>query len=174
MTTPGSGAGDSSGMGTTVGASGTPAGFRATAGYTLAGVDQPPFDASFAVIEPLREAMDLTFERMDADGIDASWSAEPESHQPHGIVHGGVHCMVVEGLCSTAAALWLARNGPSDGRVVGVSNSTDFYRPVSEGRLSSVCRPVHRGRSQQVWTVETSDADGRLVARGQVRLQNLR
>lgn len=144
------------------------------AGTTLARVHQPPFDASFAVIEPLRSAMDLTLERMDADGIDASWSVGPETHQPYGIVHGGVHCMVVEGLCSMAAALWLAENGPSDGRVVGVSNSTDFYRAVSEGRLSSVCRPIHRGRSQQVWTVETTAADGKLVARGQVRLQNLR
>lgn len=132
-------------------------------------VDQPAYDASFAVIEPLRSAMDLTFDRMDGDGIDASWSAGPESHQPYGIVHGGVHCMVVEGLCSMAAALWLG----DEGRVVGVSNATDFYRAVSDGRLTSVCRPVHRGRSQQVWTVETSDADGRLVARGQVRLQNL-
>ena len=139
----------------------------------LTGVDQPAFDASFAVIEPLRAAMGLTFDRMDADGIDASWSAGPESHQPYGIVHGGVHAMVVEGLCSMAAALWLGEQEP-DGKVVGVNNSTDFYRAVSEGRLTSACRPVHRGRSQQVWTVETSDDQGRLVARGQVRLQNLR
>ena len=138
-------------------------------------MNQPPLDASFAVIEPLRAAMDLTFDRLDGDGIDASWSVGPESHQPHGIVHGGVHCMVVEGLCSMAAALWLAQSAPDEeGRVVGVNNSTDFYRAVSEGRLTSVVRPIHRGRSQQVWTVVTSDADGKLVARGQVRLQNLR
>ena len=171
--TPGSWTDDSSDMRTTVGVSGAPAGFRATAPSRLTGVDAPPFDASFAVIEPLRAAMDMTFERIDGDGIDASWTAGAESHQPYGIVHGGVHCMVVEGLCSMAAALWLAQDGRGDGRVVGVNNSTDFYRAVSEGRLTSVCRPVHRGRSQQVWTVETCDADGKLVARGQVRLQNL-
>ncbi len=136
-------------------------------------MDQPHFDASFAVIEPLRAAMGLTFERMDGDGIDASWTAGPESHQPYGIVHGGVHCMVVEGLCSMAAALWLAENGQSEGRVVGVNNSTDFYRAVREGRLTSTGTPVHRGRSQQVWVVETVDESGRMVARGQVRLQNL-
>jgi uncharacterized protein (TIGR00369 family) len=65
--------------------------------------------------------------------------------------------------------LWLGERG----RVVGVSNSTDFYRAVSEGDLSSVGRPIHRGRSQQVWVVETRDDQDRLVARGQVRLQNL-
>ncbi len=59
------------------------------------------------------------------------------------------------------------------GKVVGVNNSTDFYRAVREGDLTSTALPVHRGRSQQVWVVETLDAEGRMVARGQVRLQNL-
>jgi 1,4-dihydroxy-2-naphthoyl-CoA hydrolase len=45
---------------------------------------------------------------------------------------------------------------------------------VSEGALTSVGVPLHQGRLQQLWLIEThSDADGRLVARGQVRLQNL-
>jgi len=137
-------------------------------------VELPSFDSSHAVVEPLRASMGLTFDRIDPDGVDASWTVGPESHQPYGIAHGGVHCMVVEGLCSVAAAVWLFSQDDGAGRVVGVNNSTDFYRAVSEGRLTSSCRPVHRGRSQQVWTVETTDAEGRLVARGQVRLQNLR
>ena len=111
----------------------------------------------------------MEFTRLDADGIDATWSVTPETHQPYGLLHGGVHSLVNEGLCSMAAALWLAERG----RVVGVNNNTDFYRGVSEGRLTSTTRPIHRGRSQQVWAVETTDAEGRLVARGQVRLQNL-
>ncbi len=141
-------------------------------------VDHPAsdvtLDATFAVVAPLRDSMGLTFDRLDADGIDAAWSVGPETHQPYGIVHGGVHAMVVEGLCSMAAALWLSGQDEGEGRVVGVSNTTDFYRAVSEGRLTSVTRPMHRGRSQQVWTVDTTDAEGRLVAHGQVRLQNLR
>jgi 1,4-dihydroxy-2-naphthoyl-CoA hydrolase len=131
--------------------------------------DLPPLDPSFVVVPPLREAMAMEFTRLDADGVDATWSVTPETHQPYGLLHGGVHSLVNEGLCSLAAALWLADRG----RVVGVNNNTDFYRGVTEGRLTSAARPVHRGRSQQVWSVETTDAEGRLVARGQVRLQNL-
>ncbi|MGA8211553.1 MAG: PaaI family thioesterase [Nocardioidaceae bacterium] len=101
-----------------------------------------------------------------------TWTAQPHLHQPHGIVHGGVHCSVVESLASVAAALWVSRDGGS-GRVVGVNNTTDFYRAVREGTLTSTASPVHRGRSQQVWLVETHDELSRLVARGQVRLQNL-
>jgi acyl-coenzyme A thioesterase PaaI-like protein len=33
--------------------------------------------------------------------------------------------------------------------------------------------PVHRGRRQQLWIVTIADSGDRLVARGQVRLQNL-
>jgi 1,4-dihydroxy-2-naphthoyl-CoA hydrolase len=103
------------------------------------------------------------------DRVVAHWDAAPKHHQPYGIVHGGVHCSVVETLASVGAAMWLGEKG----QVVGVNNNTDFYRAVREGRLVSTATPLHRGRMQQVWVVETLDGEGRAVARGQVRLQNL-
>lgn len=103
------------------------------------------------------------------DRVVATWSAEPKLHQPYGIVHGGVHCSVVETLASIGGAVWLGERG----QVVGVNNNTDFYKAVREGTLTSTATPVHRGRSQQVWAVETVTEDGRVAARGQVRLQNL-
>lgn len=111
----------------------------------------------------------LDFTELSGDRVVATWVARPDLHQPAGIVHGGVHCSVVETLASVAAAEWLGERG----RVVGVHNSTDFYRAVSEGTLTSIGTPIHQGRSQQVWLIETRAEDGRLVARGQVRLQNL-
>jgi 1,4-dihydroxy-2-naphthoyl-CoA hydrolase len=106
------------------------------------------------------------------DKVVATWVARPELHQPYGIVHGGVHCSVIETLASIGAAFWFADQQP-DGKVVGVNNNTDFYRAVREGTLTSTATPLHRGRSQQVWVVETVDAERRTAARGQVRLQNL-
>jgi uncharacterized protein (TIGR00369 family) len=76
---------------------------------------------------------------------------------------------VVETAASIAAAAWLGERG----QVVGVNNSTDFLRAVREGTLHAVAEPVHRGRLQQLWLVEIRDPDDRLIARGQVRLQNL-
>ncbi len=93
-------------------------------------------------------------------------------HQPYGVVHGGVYCTLVETLASTGAALWAIENGMAG--CVGVSNQTDFIRATREGTLSGVATPIHRGRSQQLWqVVVTRDGDGKLVARGQVRLQNI-
>jgi uncharacterized protein (TIGR00369 family) len=84
-------------------------------------------------------------------------------------VHGGVYCAVVESAASIGAAMWLGDRG----KVVGVSNHTDFLRSVSTGRMTATATPIHRGRSQQLWQVEITDEQQRLVARGQVRLQNL-
>ena len=114
----------------------------------------------------------VEFGEVGADRVTATWTAGPHLHQPYGIVHGGVHCSVIETLASVGAAVWMTEQHP-DGKVVGVNNNTDFYRAVREGTLTSTATPLHRGRSQQVWVVETVDEDGRLAARGQVRLQNL-
>lgn len=112
----------------------------------------------------------LQFLELTGERVVATWSAGPHLHQPHGIVHGGVHCSVVETLASLGATVWFGDRG----RVVGVNNNTDFYRALSEGGLTSTATPLHQGRSQQVWVVETViDETGKIASRGQVRLQNL-
>jgi 1,4-dihydroxy-2-naphthoyl-CoA hydrolase len=118
---------------------------------------------------PFTEYLGVEFVEATGDRVVASWEAGEPLHQPYGIVHGGAHCGVVETLASVGAAIWFGDRG----KVVGVNNSTDFYRAVSEGRLTSTATPVHQGRSQQVWQVETRDDEDRMVSRGQVRLQNL-
>ena len=121
-------------------------------------------------VGPFAKSLGMVLDTASGDEVTARWTVRPEMHQPHGILHGGVHCTVVETLASLGAALWLGE----EGKVVGVSNTTDFYRACSAGNLTSSARPLHRGRSQQVWLVETIDDRGRTVSRGQVRLQNLR
>ncbi|NLU80536.1 PaaI family thioesterase [Micromonospora sp. HNM0581] len=111
----------------------------------------------------------LELDEVSGDRVTIRWQIRPELQQPYGILHGGVHCSVVETAASIGAALWLGERG----QVVGVSNQTDFLRAVREGELVAVGTPVHRGRSQQLWQVEITDVAGQLVARGQVRLQNL-
>lgn len=119
---------------------------------------------------PFTDFLGVEFEEVTGDRVVATWTARESLHQPYGIVHGGAHCGVVETLASIGAATWLGE----DGKVVGVNNNTDFYRSVRTGPLTSTATPIHRGRSQQVWIVETVDEEDKVIARGQVRLQNLR
>jgi len=104
-----------------------------------------------------------------ADRVVLTWDVTEANQQPYGIVHGGTYCGAVESAASWGAALWLGERG----KVVGVSNHTDFLRAATEGRMTATATPIHRGRSQQLWLVEVVDEQHRLVARGQVRLQNL-
>ncbi len=144
---------------------------------TLTAVDgRPAIDSAFDV-ELLRAGMggfaeDVGMELVEADGdhVVLDLKITPRLHQPYGIVHGGIHCALVETAASIGAAVWLG----GDGKVVGVSNQTDFLRAVSEGTLRTTATPIHRGRLQQLWAVDITDESGRLVAKGQVRLQNLR
>jgi uncharacterized protein (TIGR00369 family) len=121
---------------------------------------------------PFVNHLGLELQEVTGDQVTAVWKAAEHLHQPYGIVHGGVHCSVVETLASTGAAVWAHERSPG-AKVVGVNNNTDFFKAVSEGELRSVAHPLHRGRLQQLWQVETFDADDRMIARGQVRLQNL-
>jgi uncharacterized protein (TIGR00369 family) len=111
----------------------------------------------------------MEFGEVSAERVVITAKVSPELHQPYGIVHGGVHCAIVETAASVGAAAWLGDRG----HVVGVNNSTDFLRAVREGVLTATATPIHRGRLQQLWLVEIVDESGRLCARGQVRLQNI-
>ena len=111
----------------------------------------------------------LRYETYDGDGVLARLTVTPTLQQPYGIVHGGVYCSVVESAASVGAALWFGDRG----NVVGVANSTNFLRAVREGELTVRATPVQRGRTQQLWQVDVTDEQDRLVARGEVRLANL-
>jgi 1,4-dihydroxy-2-naphthoyl-CoA hydrolase len=94
-----------------------------------------------------------------------------QHHTPWGVVHGGVYCTVIESAASIGASTAVTSRGQFS---VGVNNSTDFLRPMTAGRLDVVAEPVQQGKTLQLWLVALTRAeDGKLVARGQVRLQNV-
>ena len=95
----------------------------------------------------------------------------PDQHTPWGVVHGGVYCAVVESAASIGASAAVVDRGQF---AVGVNNNTDFVRPMTSGVLDVVAEPIQQGRTLQLWQVVLTRADdGKLVARGQVRLQNV-
>jgi uncharacterized protein (TIGR00369 family) len=95
----------------------------------------------------------------------------PDQHTPWGVVHGGVYCTVIESAASIGASAAVLDRGQF---AVGVNNQTDFLRPMTTGRLDVVAEPIQQGRTLQLWLVTLTRADdGKVVARGQVRLQNV-
>ena len=114
------------------------------------------------------QAMSVTITKATADEARCELTIGPEHLQGYGIVHGGVHCGLIESLASIGAALYAL---PRKQSVVGLENNTSFIRAVRAGsKLSAVARPVTRGRKTQVWEAQVDDEEGRVVATGRVRL----
>jgi 1,4-dihydroxy-2-naphthoyl-CoA hydrolase len=112
----------------------------------------------------------LSFEEVGPERVTASFEAGPDHHQPWGLVHGSVFTAVIETVATTGAYQAVRDRGQL---AVGVNNVTDFMRPHQQGRLDVVAEPLQQTKTQQLWQVVISREDGKTVARGQVRLQNI-
>ena len=112
----------------------------------------------------------VRFEEMGPERVVASFETGSDHHQPWGLVHGGVFTAVIETVATTGAYHAVKDRGQL---AVGVNNTTDFMRPHQEGRLHVVAEPLQQGKIQQLWQVVITREDGKTVARGQVRLQNI-
>lgn len=135
------------------------------------GVPQPQPGLPPQLTAPFDNEIGLVYTELTPDRAQAQLEVKPTLLQPAGLVHGGVYCSMVESMASVAAHTWLAEHG--GGGVVGVNNNTDFLRAIGSGTVYGTATPLHRGRRQQLWQVIITDATDRVVARGQVRVQNL-
>jgi 1,4-dihydroxy-2-naphthoyl-CoA hydrolase len=126
---------------------------------------------SGAMIEEIRRSSDFKIHELSGDRVRASMSLNESHHQPFGVVHGGIYATAVEGVASYGACAAVAERGMY---AVGTSNTTDFLRPVDVADVEILAEPIFQGRTQQLWSVEIRRVDnGKLVAKGQLRLQNL-
>ena len=115
--------------------------------------------------------LEIEFDEVTSTSVAGSIAADERHHQPWGLVHGGLFTAAIETFATTGAFQAVKDRGQ---QTVGVTNITDFLRPHRSGRLTVRADAIQQGRTQQLWQVEISrPEDGKLVARGQVRLQNI-
>ena len=114
-------------------------------------------------------AYDQTFDGLYGLQVDEVGDERVRAHvtvrdavrQPMGLVHGGLYASMAESMTSmaTAQAVW-----PEGKMAMGLSNSTSFLRPITEGTVHATATRRHRGRTTWLWDVEISDDAGRLCA----------
>ena len=115
--------------------------------------------------------LEIEFDERGPTRVTGSVAADERHHQPWGLVHGGLYTTVIETFATTGAFEAVKDRGM---QAVGVSNLTDFIRPHRSGRLAVEATAIHQGRTQQLWQVEIRrPEDRKMIARGQVRLQNV-
>ncbi|MCS2159263.1 1,4-dihydroxy-2-naphthoyl-CoA hydrolase [Scandinavium sp. H11S7] len=102
--------------------------------------------------------LDIRFERLTDDSLEATMPVDSRTHQPFGLLHGGASVVLAETLGSVAG--YLCTEG--DEKVVGVEVNANHIRAVRSGRVRGVCKALHAGRRHQVWQIEIFDEHGKL------------
>lgn len=139
-------------------------------GGNVLGMETPEFDVTQA--RGLDKFLGFNVSRADGEGLHGTLEISEIHHQPFGLTHGGVYCALAESAASISAFCWLQESGIG-GSAVGANNSTDFLRASTSGTLTVTTTPIHRGRRQQLWQVDITGPDEKLIAQSRVRLQNI-
>lgn len=119
-------------------------------------------------VSPLDDSLGVRIVSASADKVVLAYDVDRRHHQPFGIVHGGVHCAVVETACSIGASICARERGQAG--AVGLENHTSFLHAVRSGTITVTALPLTRGRRSQLWEATSRDSNGRIVATGRVRL----
>lgn len=100
----------------------------------------------------------IEFLEVGDDYLRARLPVDSRTRQPYGVLHGGVSVVLAETLGSCGAAYSV-----DDGfRVVGLDINANHIRAVPSGWITGTARPVHMGRSTQVWQIDMTDDHGKL------------
>ncbi len=100
----------------------------------------------------------IEFTEVGDDYLVARVPVNRQTCQPYGLLHGGVSVVLAETLGSCGAAFSV----PQGTRVVGLEVNANHLRGVQEGWVTATARPVHLGRTTQVWQIELRDEQARL------------
>ena len=105
------------------------------------------------------QRLGIEFVEVGDDFIRGRVPVDSRTRQPYGLLHGGVAVVLAETLGSCGAA-YSAEPGL---RVVGLDSNANHLRGVTAGWVTGSARPVHIGRSTQVWQIDMRDDQGRLT-----------
>lgn len=105
------------------------------------------------------EWLDIKFIEIGTDYLKASMPVDHRTHQPLGLLHGGASVVLAETIGSTAANFML-----DDGYyALGLDINANHLRGVRQGLVYAIARPIHVGRTTQVWDIRISDEDEKPV-----------
>ena len=108
----------------------------------------------------------IEFTEIGDDWIRARVPVDSRTIQPYGLLHGGVSVVLAETLGSCAAMFCT----PPGQRVVGLDINANHLRGVTGGWVTATARPVHRGKTTQVWQIDLTNEAGELTCVSRVTM----
>lgn len=99
----------------------------------------------------MQEFVGIVFTEVGEDFLKATMPVNEKTKQPQGLLHGGASVVLAESLGSVASVLCIDE---TKNVCVGLEVNANHIRAVREGFVYGIARPIHLGRSTQVWEIK--------------------
>jgi 1,4-dihydroxy-2-naphthoyl-CoA hydrolase len=106
------------------------------------------------------EQLGIEFTEVGDDFLAARMPVDSRTIQPYGLLHGGASVLLAETVGSSAAHCCV---DDSAVLTVGIEINANHVRSVRKGWVQATARPLHLGRTTQLWEIRIVDDDARLV-----------
>ena len=120
----------------------------------------------------INKHLDIQITEIGEDSLTGTMPVDERSKQPFGILHGGASCVLAESLGSIAA--WMCIDADKQ-RAVGLEIHAHHLRPVSSGKVTGICKSLHRGRTMHLWQIDIFNDEGKMncTVRLSVAIRNI-
>lgn len=109
----------------------------------------------------LMETLNIEYVDVGEDFIVARMPVTPEVYQPDGVLHGGATAALAESIGSVAVFVF---SKEPDAVVRGIEISANHLKSVSSGYVYATARPVHLGRTIQLWEIRVTNEAEELIS----------
>jgi uncharacterized protein (TIGR00369 family) len=110
--------------------------------------------------QTILETLGIELTEYSRERVVATMPVTTKTHQPFGIMHGGVSVVIAETVASAGSYLFLDRDHQ---RAVGLEINANHIRSVKGGMVTAIGIPVHVGRTTLVWDIRIYDESEKLV-----------
>ena len=108
----------------------------------------------------MQQHIGIQFTEIGEDYIKATMPVDHRTKQPMGLLHGGASVALAESLGSVASVLCV---DPEKQTVVGLEINANHIKTAKEGIVTGITKPIHLGRSTQVWEIRIYNEAEQLV-----------
>lgn len=109
----------------------------------------------------LMETLAIEYTEIGNNHLVAKMPVNSRVYQPDGVLHGGAMVALAESVGSAAAIVFL---DPSKFIIRGIEISANHIKSVKSGYVYANAKPIHLGKTTQVWDIKITDEDSRLIS----------
>lgn len=109
----------------------------------------------------LMETLSIEYVEIGDNFLVARMPVNSKVYQPDGVLHGGAMVALAESVGSAAAITFL---DPSKFIIRGIEISANHVKSVKSGYVYAHAKPMHLGRTTQVWDIKITDEEKNLIS----------